>query len=147
MIKSIVFNVLVFALACGLIYMAKTTPEYKVGLGVLAALLYLINVRCIVQMLLEWSERDKRKKRQENNIVTGYCPDYWTKGFNEKNQVVCKPTFYYKGHEGSTKYIFGEQDLVLNDFNEMKNNEKCDLLQRRNIPWIDMKRKCAGFSQ
>lgn len=146
MIKSIVFNVLVFALACGLIYKAKTTPEYKVGLGVTAALLYLINVRCVVEILLEWNERDKAKKRQEANIVTGYCPDYWTKGFNDKNQVVCKPNFYFKENSGSTKYILGSQDLNLNEFNEMKNNVKCDLVKTRNLPWMDMKRKCAGYS-
>jgi hypothetical protein len=144
MIRSIVFNAIVFLSACFLLYKAKSKPEFKPGMVSLSLLLYLINVRCVVQMLLAWADREKKKKRQEANIVTGYCPDYWVKDINQKKEVVCKPRYTKQRKGTTTEYNFGKNEINLEDINKMSNVEKCRFVEDNKIAWLDMQRKCRG---
>jgi hypothetical protein len=100
--------------------------------------------------VVETHQEEARKQAQ--NIVPGYCPDYWTKGFDGKGDVVCKNGFTGTTNEGQkVTYKFVSDDkpvpesIVLNDITTHTNTNKCNTYGNPinfPTPWLEMRAKC-----
>jgi hypothetical protein len=145
------YDVVLFVVGVTATRMAKFYPGYSIFWITLALGLFIVLIASMVHFVISANEARKREKKQQANIVPGYCPDYWTKTFDEENKnVVCKNGFSHKDKHGRVvTYKFSDprlQDKInLVEISKASNAYKCNAYGNSiqfPSPWLELKAKC-----
>lgn len=147
---TIIYNILLFTIACVSLFMIKRYPQYKFGLILFIIGVFLVMIHCGIRYMLHENYMKSLKRKQDENIIPTLCPDFWQKVPTKDGKVKCINKFTTP--DGGRSYRFGtnktpdEYDLV--KLNAQKNQTKCWNLAKENISWLDLKMKCdaAGFA-
>jgi glucan phosphoethanolaminetransferase (alkaline phosphatase superfamily) len=145
---TILYNVLLFTIACVCLFLIKRYPQYKFGLILLIVGIFAVMLHCGIRYMLYENYMKSLKKKQNENIIPKICPDYWIKDI-KKGNVKCKNEFTTT--DGGRTYHFGTKntpkEYELIKWNNLKNQTKCWNLAKDNVSWMDLKLKCesAGF--
>jgi hypothetical protein len=145
---TIVYNVILFVLACVLLVGAKRYPQYNIGIYATIVGLFVVNLQSILRFY--WRERElvTLQKAQNSNIVPSHCPDYWSK-VTTSNAVTCSNAFVQSSYDTDDSIIrFGGSNApnsyTLQQMTNLTNQQKCWNVSQANIPWIDLQNKCSA---
>ena len=143
------YDVMLFFLAIAAARLAKFYPGYAIFWITLAVGLFIVLIASMVHFIISANEDRRKEAKQQANIVPGYCPDYWTKTFDNKN-VVCKNGFAHKDLRGRImSYKFSDpkvpDKINLGDVSKATNAYKCNTYGNSlqfPSPWLELKAKC-----
>jgi predicted membrane protein len=147
---TLIYNVLLFVVACMLLVSVRSNPAYKVALVTLASGIVFVNLYSIMRYY--WYEQKRRDllKAQQDNIVLSTCPDYWNKVATSSG-TVCKNEFVSQQGDQQVVHRFGDQSTgspsqynLQELTNTMTNQQKCWNFSAAQIPWIDLNNKCRA---
>jgi hypothetical protein len=153
----LIYNLAIFAIACGLLFVIKHKPEYKIGSIIIVVGIVIANISSIINYRMYEAKLKKLRDKQLENIVLGYCPDYWTKkliqGSDGVNEMVCANEFKVQTEDGEKEitYRFGNAgttpQVSLEELNGETNVQKCNEAWVNDVPWVELKNKClnSGF--
>jgi hypothetical protein len=145
------YDVIIFIIGVIATRMAKFYPGYAIFWITLALGLFVVLIASMVHFVISANESRKSELKQQANIVPGYCPDYWTKTFDDPNKnVVCKNGFSNKDSHGRViTYKFSDpkiQDKInLVEVSKATNAYKCNAYGNSiqfPSPWLELKAKC-----
>lgn len=147
------YDIVIFVLAVTAARMAKFFPGYSIFWITLALGLFIVLIASMVHFIITANESRKKETKQQTNIVPGYCPDYWTKAF-EDNNVVCKNGFSNKDRHGRiVTYKFTDPKVAdkinLGEVSKSTNAYKCNTYGNSiqfPSPWLELKAKCEVVS-
>jgi hypothetical protein len=144
---TIVFNAFVFVIACALLAKAPAFPLYKMGIVMVAAAMYAINLYCMLLIYTKDQERRQLMKKQKDNIVPSQCPDFWNKSITTAG-VMCKNEFASNKGGNPQTVVLGPttapKEFNLRTLTALNNQQKCDLVNQSAVPWVDMHNKCSN---
>lgn len=145
---TIVFNVTLFVIACGLLFVIKSHPQYKPFLVTFVVGLFIIIFYTGLQYYWDEKRREAQKLAETANIVPRHCPDYWNK-VTTANGTTCQNHFVKRdadNDDGIVTYSFGGSNAPaqysLEDMANMTNQQKCWNFTSAGIPWVDLSNKC-----
>ena len=150
----VAYDVMLFFMCVIASRMAKFYPGYAIFWITLALGLFVVLIATMINFVIASNERRKAELRQQGNIVPGYCPDYWTKAFDDKKNVVCNNGFATKDANGRMiTYKFSDpkvRDTVsLAEITKSTNPYKCNTYGNPVLfpaPWLELKAKCEVVS-
>ena len=154
-LKLVAFDAFLFVLSCVSLLMAKTFPAFMVFWMTVSFGTFIILLLTIVHFY--FSERSERaaENRQKDNIVPGYCPDYWTKAIDDKSgKIICKNGFRSRDLDGKTvSYRFTDpsvpETLDVENVAKTTNAFKCKAYGSSlqfGAPWMEMKARCDSVA-
>jgi hypothetical protein len=148
--------VALFAIGCICLALASFFPNYQIFWITISFGVFVILAITSGSYYLVVATKQDEERKQAKNIVPGYCPDYWTKGFDAKGNVVCKNGFTGTTHEGhNVTYKFISLDktipesITLNDISKIGNTAKCNSFGNQikfPAPWLEMHAKCDSVT-
>jgi hypothetical protein len=147
-----IFMVFLFGFGSLTLIMGSAFPDFQIFWITVSLGVFIVLAISAVSYFFIASQYEDEAKKQAKNIVPGYCPDYWTKGFDLTGKVVCKNGFTGKTHDGKTiTYKFVNPDtkvpeaIALDDLANSTNTHKCNMYSnpiRFAAPWLEMRSKC-----
>jgi hypothetical protein len=144
--------VTMFVVGCICLALATSFPNFQIfWITISFGVFVTLAITAGSYYLVVATKQDDAQK-QSKNIVPGYCPDYWTKGFDAKGNVVCKNGFRGRMPDGrEVAYTFANLDkpipasITLNDIGKFNNTSKCNSFGnpiKFPAPWLEMHAKC-----
>jgi hypothetical protein len=154
-VKLVVFDIVLFVISCVALFMAKAFPAFMLFWITISFGSFVVLLLTVLQYY--FSERSLRaaEKRQKENIVPGYCPDYWTKAIdNATGKVICKNGFTGRDKDGNAiGYRFADasvpETLDVENVAKTTNAYKCKAYgssMQFAAPWMEMKARCESVA-
>lgn len=142
---TLVYNVGLFILACGILIVIKRYPTYKVGLVLVVVGILLVNINSILRFYWYDQQLKAMENQQNANIVLSHCPDFWVKNATA-NSTLCQNLFV-RPESGDTITFGGSgavQEYDLAQLDTMSNQDKCwQFTSSPNpVPWVDLQNRC-----
>ena len=150
----VVFDAALFVAGCMALYFSRTFPPFAIFWVTVSLGAFVIILTTVLQYWMSERTRSFREKKTNQNIVPGYCPDYWTKAFDDKGNVVCNNGFSFQDANGeTTTYKFSDPKvpatIQLNGIKDSTNANKCATsgsVTNFPAPWMEIKAKCSSVS-
>jgi hypothetical protein len=146
---TIMIELVLFGLALLFVQLSKSYDGFIVFNLTLAIGMFILLITTTINYIFNKYQEAKTKRILQENIVTGYCPDYWTKSFDEQNNVVCKNGFASTLNGDLVRYTFSDpkvpSSISLNTITNSANTSKCNMYGNDDqfpAPWLEMKVKC-----
>lgn len=154
-LKLVAYDSVLFVLGCVTLLMAKAFPSYMLFWITCSFGFFIVLLLTIMHWYLnERSEREK-ERRQRDNIVPGYCPDFWTKAIDQATgKVVCRNGFVGKDADGrKVTYKFSDPSVPdtidIHNVAKTTNAFKCKAYGSSlqfSAPWMEMKARCESVA-
>jgi hypothetical protein len=143
--KTVMYNILIFVIACISLYLVKKKPDYKYFLIILAVGMLFINISSMLRYYWYNKSLKKLEDKQRRNIVPLHCPDYWNKTHTTEG-IKCDNIFI---NEDETTIIGDNSEpyFYLEDVAMLSNHDKCVKFSGAKMPWIDMEAKCKAAGE
>jgi hypothetical protein len=145
---TIMYNVVIFAVACIMLILGHYYPEYKAFIIITSIGIVLVNIHSMLRFY--WNNKHRKKlEQQRKNIVPSYCPDYWVKESTPSGSQ-CKNEFVVAAEpledKGERIYTIGpdKKTIGLQQYADKTNSIKCMDYKTGNYPWIDVDNKCKA---
>jgi hypothetical protein len=149
--KTVLYNILIFFIACIALYLVKIKPDYKIFLVIVFVGIIFINIHSMMRYYWYSRSKEKEENQQRRNIVPDHCPDYWNK-IHTEDGIKCENKFIeipdladedeirtiQLGDEKTEPYFYLEAVA------KMSNQDKCNKFSTQNIPWLDLTTKCEA---
>jgi hypothetical protein len=154
-LKLVGYDALLFVIGCIGLLMAKAFPHFMTFWATVSLGAFIILFLTIMHFYFSERALSKAQKKQKDNIIPGYCPDYWTKVVDPSTgKVVCKNGFSTKTSDGKTMTIRFSDSSVPDKIDiqtvaTSTNAYKCNLygsVIQFPAPWMEMKAKCDGVA-
>ena len=154
-LRLVVLDVVLFMIGCISLLAAKTYPAFlpfwvTVSLGT-----FVVIFITIFQYYYSETRQKEAEKRQKDNIIPGYCPDYWTKAQDPlTGKMICRNGFATRNGDGDVvTYKFTDpsvpETIDIETVSKSTNAYKCKAYATNlqfPAPWMEMKAKCDAVT-
>jgi hypothetical protein len=154
-VRLIILDVVLFIIGCLALLIAKSFPQFMPFWVTLSLGMFIIIFITIFHYYYSEKRIKQAEKQQKDNIVPGYCPDYWTKAQDPiSGKLICKNGYSVKNADNQTiSYKFSDpsvpESIDMETVNKSTNAFKCKAYATSlqfPAPWMEMKAKCDAVT-